>query len=112
MFVRHKALHSLLLTDLLVFEGPNLNPFAKRFLRIESPEPELDSDSDSDAVFRLETDEELFRRHMECFREIRGMGHLPEDDGEEGETPPGGYIHFDERGRLLYRQYGRNEWGW
>lgn len=44
-------------------------------------------DSDSDATFRLETDEELFRRHMERFREIEGMGKLPDDDGEEGETP-------------------------
>lgn len=105
MFVRYKAFHSLLLTNSLVFEGPNLNPFAKRFVRLKPTGPELDSDPDP--TFRLETDEELFRRHMECFKEIEGMGKLPDDDGEEGED----YIHFDERGRLWYRPHGRKDWG-
>ena len=90
----------------LVSEGPDHNPFAKRFLRTL---PELGSDSD--ATFRLETDEEQFRRHMESFREIEGMGKLPEDDGEEGETPPWGHIHFDRQGKLWYRELGRKKWG-
>ena len=40
------------------------------------------------------------------------MGNLPDYDGKEGKTPPGGYTHFDKRGRLWYCQYGQNEWGW
>ena len=34
---------------------------------------------------------------MESFREIEGMGKLPDDDGEEGETPT------DERMKRLMR---------
>lgn len=100
MCVRYDIFESLLLTKLLV---TNINPFRKAFVETESP--------DSDPIFRLETDEEQFRRHMEWFREVEGMGSLPDDDGEEGERPPNGYIHFDKQGKLWYRQHGRSKWG-
>ncbi len=65
-----------------VFDGPNVNPFRKAVEReLPGLVPELDSS------FRLETDEEQFRRHMEWFNEIEGIDPLPDDDGEEGRHP-------------------------
>ncbi len=102
MYVRYE----LFLTTVLVFDGPNVNPFRKAVEReLPGLVPELDSS------FRLETDEEQFRGHIEWFNQIEGVGSLPNDDGEEGETPPNGYIHFDRLGQLWYRQYGHSKWG-
>ncbi len=67
---------------MLVFDGPNVNPFRKA---VEMELPGLVPESDSS--FRLETDEEQFRGDMEGFNEIEGIGPLPDDDGEEGRYP-------------------------
>ncbi|CAD6563748.1 MAG: hypothetical protein ASARMPREDX12_000045 [Alectoria sarmentosa] len=88
------------------FDGPNKNPFRKADVPVKSPE----SESSSDPVYRLETDEEQFRGHMERFSEIGCTDHLPDDDGEEGKESPNGYIHFDKEGNLWYRQYGQSKW--
>lgn len=40
------------------------------------------------------------------------MGNLPDYDGKEGKTHPGGYIHLDKGNRLWYYQCRQNEWGW
>lgn len=107
MSVRSETFQSPLLTNVLVFDGPNKNPFRKADVPVKSPE----SESSSDPVYRLETDEEQFRGHMEWFSEIGCTDHLPDDDGEEGIESPNGYIHFDREGHLWYRQYGQSKWG-
>lgn len=104
MYVRYEeAVQKILLTSTLVFEGPNESPFRKAVVKTESSESEPGSDS-----IRLETDEEQFRGHMEWFGGIEGMGPLPDDDGE---AHPNGYIHFDENGKMWYKESGQSEWG-
>ena len=106
MCVRYEVFQKILLTNVLVFGGANINPFRKA---VERELPGLMPSSD--LSYRLETDEEQFRGHMQWFNEVEGIGPLPNDDGEEGEATPNGFIHFDPLGQLWYRQYGHSKWG-
>ena len=58
---KYKACQSLLLTKLVVFDGPNIDPSRKPVVRKEPPK----LTPDSVPVYRLETDEERFLGRME-----------------------------------------------